>query len=228
MLVRQRRAPLPLWGWGADLIRHPLGLLTIVPTGMSRGLQAAEPARTTSRTDLIVRYFVKGANRGTGAARWYGCQAAPAARVAAGRATRPASSAARPAREQARPAPAAARAAKTAAAAARSRWARLVRSPAVRGPEFFPAPGAGARGRRAGGEGARGRAAERIRPCGGSAPTSTRRRRRRPTPSGGGWRGPRGPGKRPRPAPVLPAGVPTSPPRAHRPAAAPPAGTAPD
>jgi hypothetical protein len=54
MLVRQRRAPLPLWGWGADLIRHPLGLLTMVPTGMSRGLQAAEPARTTSRTDLIL------------------------------------------------------------------------------------------------------------------------------------------------------------------------------
>src|SRR5260370_32098207 len=98
------------------------------------------------------RYFVKDANRGTGAARWYRCPAAPAARVAAGRATRPASSAARPAREQARPAPAAARAAKTAAAAARSRWARLVKSPAGRGAEVLPRPDAGGRGRRAGGE----------------------------------------------------------------------------
>src|SRR5260370_133291 len=119
------------------------------------------------------RYFVKDADRGTGAARWYRCPAAPAARVAAGRATRPASSAARPAREQARPAPAAARAAKTAAAAARSRWARLVRSPAVGRPEVFPAPGAGPRGRpaRGGAGGGRGR---RPRPGGAPARRPTR------------------------------------------------------
>ncbi len=36
-----------------QVIRHPLGRLTSEPKGMSRGLQAAEPTTTTSRTDVI-------------------------------------------------------------------------------------------------------------------------------------------------------------------------------